>query len=155
MDIMDESSASSVLTYHCLCTQLILASAKPLEGNAQRGREGLDHAYIVQLTSLEDVLSEGGEANNETLTPPTNGSVILNTIVDRKPIVIRRSDGFEPRYLRHCVRCDIIVGYHLDNTQAEASPQSGRNDKTIFIIPDSLTSTGEMISPQTSTPNEH
>ncbi|KAF2673645.1 hypothetical protein BT63DRAFT_162563 [Microthyrium microscopicum] len=153
---MNESTTSPVVVYHCLCTQLLLATAKPLDSNMRRGREGLDKAYIVPLTPLKDLqrshqnLPSDQEQDNGTSTSPADGAVLLNTLVDKKPIVVRRSDGFEPRYQRRCTRCDLVIGYHLDNTQTNPGSQAGRDDKTVFILPDALNTTEEMANPSTN-----
>jgi len=41
-------------------------------------------------------------------------SLLLNTTVDRKPVIVRREDGFEKRWVRRCGRCRTGVGYMLE-----------------------------------------
>lgn len=157
------SLSPSVLAYHCLCTQLLLASPQPLENSVQRGREALDKAYIIPLAPLELAIPEnssnggdggdGSDGTTENSLSSKHGqrSALMNTFVNRKPIIVRRSDGFEPRYQRHCSRCDLVIGYHLDKTQSKGETQTGRDDGTIFILPGALTTTAEMLTKGTST----
>ena len=60
----------------------------------------------------------GGGAAGETARREEDGeilySLLLNTTVDRKPVVVRRKDGFEKRWVRRCGRCRTGVGYGLE-----------------------------------------
>ncbi|QSS64192.1 hypothetical protein I7I51_01257 [Histoplasma capsulatum] len=40
--------------------------------------------------------------------------LLSTTIPDRKPIIIRREDGFEKRLMLRCGRCRVVMGYALD-----------------------------------------
>jgi hypothetical protein len=52
-------------------------------------------------------------------------TLLLSTTLDRRPTLIRRSDGFERRYLVRCGRCRLVVGYELGADHFAGSPQAG------------------------------
>lgn len=58
-------------------------------------------------------------------------------------MIVRREDGFEKRYLYRCQRCDVVVGYGLDEEQ-----WSGTSDvpAVMFILSNGLMSTDFMAS---------
>jgi hypothetical protein len=152
---------TAVHIYHCLCSQLLLASASSLGDRQQRAGESLDNAYIVPLMSTDVLYSTNGSdeedpENNQSNTAlregveNENASVLLNTVLERKPLVVRRSDGFETRYQRRCGRCELVVGYHLDAAQFDAGAKSGRLDKIIYILPGALKTTDEMMENKNS-----
>jgi hypothetical protein len=157
-----DTSTSAVHIYHCLCSQLLLASASSLGERQQRAGESLDNAYIVPLMPTDVLYSntngseEEDPENNESKTTlregveSENASVLLNTVLERKPLVVRRSDGFETRYQRRCGRCELVVGYHLDAAQFDAGAKSGRLDKIIYILPGALKTTDEMMENKNS-----
>lgn len=117
----------AINTYHCICTQVILATTASLETLATRV---VDNSYVVALP-------EPGEEGDYSTT--------LNTYLDEKPTVIRLEDGFEKRYFEKCSRCDLMVGYHLDRSQFdETKAQKGCRDDVIYFLPGGLVSTKDM-----------
>src|SRR5262245_35655137 len=125
------ASQIPIHTYHCICSQLVLASAQTLSSLPQRrAGEGLDNALILPLPPLP-------KASDETPAAASGYSLLLNTNVDKKPVVVRRTDGFETRYRVKCGRCKLVVGYHLDGAQFEGE-EEGRNDKVVYLMPGGL-----------------
>ncbi|KAI9750642.1 MAG: hypothetical protein M1815_001677 [Lichina confinis] len=181
-------TAPEIYTYHCICTQLVLASTYKLSELRRRRLPGLDQAYILPLPPLprrasesasgsgSDSLSssssdddddddEGDDEEQEkskqedtqsTSRNPskdaaakknmqstkkrrrrrrrspatsTNGpgqgySLLLSTVQDRRPLIVRREDGFEKRWLWRCGRCRVVVGYQLDPIHFITTPTS-------------------------------
>jgi hypothetical protein len=125
-------------TYHCLCSQLLLASTQQLDSLLHRQGESLDKALILPLSRLPDDAVSSEKEYYATL---------LNTTTNRKPVVIRRSDGFETRHQIHCGRCKLIVGYQLDHEQYAAaadSSKTGRREDVCYLLPGSLVPTEKM-----------
>lgn len=77
---------------------------------------------------------------------------------DRKPTLIRRSDGFEKRFFLRCGRCRIPVGYFLDEVHFPvsgglkgAAAESGLDsagvqggegeDRAVYLLPGALMET--------------
>lgn len=148
-----ENGNAQVYTYHCLCSQLLLAGASALDNHKQRAGESLDKAFIVPVMPAEIISSTASDKEGDDNANIQNqdvdvrkAAVLLNTILERKPVVIRRSDGFETRYQRRCGRCDLVIGYHLDGAQFGAEKASGRFDKVIYVLPGSLRTTNAMLN---------
>lgn len=140
-------------TYHCLCSQLIFSSSLPLSQYSRRAGEGLDKAYILPLLPSFSDVDEDGDASGQSksLEQPSSASIpagsvatLLNTSLDEKPMVVRREDGFEKRYLQRCGRCRLVVGYQLDKSQYDGSKSFGRRDDVVYILPGAVMSTEEM-----------
>lgn len=158
MEAQDDNSRaiknSEAQTYHCLCSQLILSSNKPISQYAKRAGEGLDKAYILPL--LSPFGDSDGHDDPTLQTTERQGSLpaglrttdgvtlLLNASLDPKPIIIRREDGFEKRYIQRCSRCRLIVGYQLDKSHYDGYKSTGRREDVLYILPDALMSTEEM-----------
>lgn len=90
-------------------------------------------------------------------------TILLSTTTpDRKPIILRRADGFEKRLLVRCGRCKLVLGYVLDEvhfkkseenkagaagatTEGEEGNVSGTGEpEVIYILPGSLVETDEL-----------
>lgn len=120
---MDSDSAGvAIQTYHCVCTTLILATPYNLETLPKRAAPVQDRSAILPLRA------------ESTAGAPI--SSLHNVSEDRKPIVIRRDDGFEKRDLLRCTRCHLPVGYKLVDTDA--------NPDVCYILPDGLVTTEKM-----------
>lgn len=135
-------------TYHCLCSQLLLASSTTLCSlSRRRTGEGLDSALILPLPPLAQSETTSTEDNSSTPAVPNSHdhSLLLNTITDRKPLVVRRSDGFETRYQIRCGRCRLVVGYHLDEAQFGGEAKTKRRENVCYILPGSLVLTSKMM----------
>jgi hypothetical protein len=57
--------------------------------------------------------------------PELGYTLLLSTTLDRRPTLIRRSDGFERRYMVRCGRCRLVVGYELDVEHFTGSSEAG------------------------------
>ena len=120
-------AGSQVHTYHCICSELVVATFAPLQSLPKR--KG-DKAAICKITKSE---------------LPVPGAVVLSgsTCDESKPAVIRLEDGFEKRYGMQCRRCDLQIGYWLDKSQFDEKENGIRSD-VMYLLPGSLMSTEEM-----------
>ncbi|KAG9834207.1 hypothetical protein KCU98_g9940, partial [Aureobasidium melanogenum] len=122
----------TVHTYHCICTQLVLASTSTLESLKTRTS---DSSHILPLPDLSATSSTSHYAS------------LANTTTDAKPTVIRCEDGFEKRYFHKCGRCELSIGYSLDKSQFEdTKTSSGPREDVVFLISGGLMSTEDMKS---------
>ena len=127
---MAQADSSDHLTWHCLCSQLLLATTRPLHELPTRE---IDGSHIAVLERV------GGEAKifEDSIVTATN------------PTVLRLDDGFEKRYFMTCGRCGLLVGYYLDGRHFGDAPQlAGLQDDAAYFLPDSLVST-ETLKQQT------
>lgn len=116
----------SINTYHCLCATLILATPYQLENLPKRAPPVQDQSAILPLGD-----------NSEESTPVSR---LYNVVETRKPTVIRREDGFENRRSLSCSRCQLVVGYKLEE---------GADANLVYILPGGLVTTEDM---KTGTP---
>lgn len=118
---------SQVHTYHCICSELVLATFAPLENLPKRKSDG---AAICKVAKSD---------------LPIPGGVVLSgsTFEDGSPKILKLDDGFEKRYGLICRRCELQVGYWLDKSQFEEKEQGIRSD-VIYVLPGGLMSTEEM-----------
>lgn len=143
---------SLVNTYHCLCTQLIVASTTPLEQLSRRGGEALDKAYILPVPP--PLSTEGGMDGASDLAAKRSSphyALLLSMTLDRKPQIVARQDGYEKRYLQRCARCRLVVGYHLDWSQWDGTGQNvdgekkgGRRENVVYLLPGGFMGTEDM-----------
>jgi hypothetical protein len=130
------SSSPQVNSYHCLCSVLILATVHDLQYLPHRTEPVRDDALI--LPPPIDVKN----SNDLSITSDRPAeSVLLNTVLERKAVVIRREDGFEKRRLLRCGRCNLVFGYslegaHFANTEKPAEP--------VYLLPGGLVTTADM-----------
>ncbi|KAI9797911.1 MAG: hypothetical protein M1825_005680 [Sarcosagium campestre] len=129
------AEAPRVYTYHHLCAQLLLTTTHELSSLARReSPPGLDNAYILPLDARP--------------TAARGYSILLSATPDRRPVVIRREDGFEKRWLYRCARCRSVVGYTIDDregrigvgaggraTAAAAEEESEEVEKVAYLLP--------------------
>jgi hypothetical protein len=126
------SPEQTIHTYHCICTQLVLASTSTLESLKTRTS---DSSYILPLPDLSSTSTTSQYA------------LLTNTITDDTPTVIRLEDGFEKRYFHKCGRCELSIGYSLDKSQFEdTKASSGAREDVAFLIPGGLIPTEDMKS---------
>jgi len=120
-------------TYHCFCTQLVLASTKPLSELEVRKSDG---SLICPLVNLESALA-GPSASLQ--------AVLQSTSLAPKAIVVQSEDGYEKRWEQRCQRCSLTIGYHLDHGQFGGDAQTtGRREDVIYLLPGGLLGTDEM-----------
>jgi hypothetical protein len=126
------STEKTIHTYHCICTQLVLASTSTLQSLKTRTS---DSSYILPLPDLSSTSTTSQYA------------LLTSTITDDTPTVIRLEDGFEKRYFHKCGRCELNIAYSLDKSQFEdTKASSGAREDVAFLIPGGLVSTEDMKS---------
>jgi hypothetical protein len=122
------TNPANILNYHCLCTQLSLATTAPLQSLPKRQ---LDAAAIA---TCGDFVS----ASQPMLT-------MQALSVDDNATILKLDDGFEKRYAVRCTRCGLAAGYQLDKSQFSATEsQTGPRTDVVYILPGGLLTTEEM-----------
>jgi len=135
-------------TYHCLCTNIIVATTTPLPDLARRSSNSLDRAYILQLPSPPTTHNDDGsdsEGDHERSTARATSShyaLLLATTLSKKAQIVTRTDGFEKRYLQLCGRCRLPIGYQLD--WGQYGEKEGRKEDVVYLLPGGLVSTEDM-----------
>ncbi len=122
---------ASITTYHCLCTELVLATATSLSTLPKRECDG---SFICKLSSGKDMRP--------------NESIITSAVtIDDTPLVLNLEDGFEKRYPALCSRCGLMLGYQLDWCQWGVTKEGdGRRTDVVYVIPGGLLSTEDVAS---------
>ncbi|TKA56323.1 hypothetical protein B0A49_08930 [Cryomyces minteri] len=152
------SPTAHLHTYHCICTSLILASTTPLTALSVRASPSLDKASILPLpppprsSSPSDSDDEDPSFSSQKRPRSTHYVLLLSTLLDRKPIIVRRTDGFEKRWLQRCGRCRVVIGYQLDASQyadagedeQEEARRDGKREDMVYLLPGGLVSTEDM-----------
>ncbi|KEF59274.1 uncharacterized protein A1O9_04118, partial [Exophiala aquamarina CBS 119918] len=120
-------------TYHCLCSNLVVATIHSLESLPRRSEPVQDRALIIPSSTTISTSSDIGtdDASTQSIT-----SALLNVLPDRRPIIVQREDGFEKRILLRCGRCKLVLGYVMDALQTSSS---------IYLLPGGLVETAEMV----------
>jgi hypothetical protein len=152
-----------VQTYHCICNSLLLASTHKLSNLPRRQGSSLDEALILPLPSAplirspSPALEDGQEGESETRSrdlPSEGYTILLGLLQDKKVTTIRREDGFEKRVLSRCSRCNLVVGYELqeDGSAMDVDSQNGKGKdaawfagKVMYLLPGGIMSTGVMV----------
>lgn len=139
--------STHISTYHCICSEVLFASTRPLTEFATRQS---DHAAICTIINNSNNSSsnsnsnhssnsagkeeeeEEGKGEEETKTKnssSTNSILLSNAIaIERKEkekekeedfpcLILKLDDGFEKRYPVQCPRCGVCFGYQLDGSQ--------------------------------------
>jgi hypothetical protein len=158
-----QTQTSPTYTYHCLCSQLVLASSKPITSHSQRAGESADKAYCVRVADTNKLLDDddddddndngndkpnSDETASSSSTAKKPSAVLINVLHQRQPLMLRRSDGFEKRFHRRCVRCNLVIGYHLDAAQYDSSQPAGIRADVVYILPDALTLSDDLMKDQ-------
>lgn len=138
-------SSTHISTYHCICSEVLFASTRPLTEFATRQS---DHAAICTIINNSSSSSnsnsnhssnsagkeeEERKGEEETKTKNNSNSSILlsNAIaIERKEkgkekekeedfpcLILKLDDGFEKRYPVQCPRCGVCFAYQLDGSQ--------------------------------------
>lgn len=135
----EESPQRDFHTYHCLCTTLILASTHDLQGLPRRQEPAQDGALVlappIDITISDTINAEIAQSTS---------SVLLNVVPERRPVVVRREDGFEKRILLRCARCRLAIGYMLDESHFE-NDKGQAQSRPVFLLPGGLLSTADMV----------
>lgn len=140
---------SEMHTYHCLCSNLLLATTHELSSLQRRAGESLDHAYILPCPAVPRKVQSAEVVSDHNSVQYTQ-VLSLNTTPRQPAIVVRRSDGFEKRYILRCGRCKLIAGYQLDWSQYAAAGEdnelkSGRREDILYLLPGAVTTTEDMM----------
>ncbi|KAL2847463.1 hypothetical protein BJY01DRAFT_246830 [Aspergillus pseudoustus] len=145
-----------ITTHHCrFCMNLVLASTRDLESLPHRKVSGMEGAQILPLRTnslVEDPPKSGVDTQTEGEAEKTTKhyTILLSTTIrDRKPTIVRRTDGFEKRFFFRCGRCRLVMGYFLDDVHfpAEGGLVSGNTaegegeDRAVYLLPGSLMET--------------
>ena len=67
------------------------------------------------------------------------------TIVDRKPVIVRREDGFEKRWIRRCARCKTSVAYELRSEADGESVGEEGMPRVVYVLDGAVFSTETLI----------
>lgn len=126
-------SSSLFKTYHCLCSNLVVATVHSLESLPLRSEPVQDSALIIPPPTTISTSSDIGtdDASTQSIT-----SALLDVIPDRRPVIVQREDGFEKRILLRCGRCKLVLGYMMDALQAS---------NPTYLLPGGLVETSEMV----------
>ena len=138
------AASSTVYTYHCLCTHLLLATSTPLHALPTR-KNSVDQAHIMPLPPPPAAPIKGRQPQ---LPPNDHYGLLLSTRLENKPEVVTSDNGFEKRYFQRCGRCNLVVGYQLD-WQQFAGDRAGRKEDVVYLLPDGFVTTSEMIMGKT------
>jgi len=144
---------TSVQTYHCICTNLVLATTFPFNHHRQ-----LDRAIVLPNPSLsprQEAALAGDETNssvedNHIPEPDSITQLVGSSVRDSQPLLIRSDEGIEKRYLLQCSRCRSILGYQLDWNQFEAQSEgsvtakNGRRDDVVYLLEAAVLTTQAM-----------
>lgn len=142
------TTGPSIYTYHCLCTNLVIATTYTLSALLQRAKPSLDSAYILPCPGPQLEAAEVDPHNFEDVPAGKDHTFVLSLSAD-KPSMIRREDGFEKRWLLRCQRCKLVVGYQLDGAQSEQENEeamTGRRGDVMYVLQGALSTTAEMKS---------
>jgi len=134
------AASSTVYTYHCLCTHLLLATSTPLAALPAR-QNSRDNAHVMPLPPPPSAPVKGRPVQT---TPNDHYGLLLSTRLDARPEMVTSDEGFEKRYLQRCGRCGLVVGYQLD-WQQFASDRAGRREDVVYLLPGGFMTTSEMI----------
>ena len=114
-----------IITYHCICSTLLLATTHNLSSLPRRAEPALDKAFILPLPPASRAVAETTEGDDTEAenhdSSDVGYSLLVSTTQDRKPTIVRREDGFEKRILLRCGRCRLVVGYKLDPAHFEGA----------------------------------
>lgn len=125
-------------SYHCICSTFIIATNYDLASLPVRRDPALDKAIILPTRDSSD-------SDNQN-------TILQSLVADRQTTVIRRDDGFEKRILLKCQRCNLVIGYRLE--QAQFKDQAVRSEDVVYILPGALVSTEDMINEKVPTQPE-
>lgn len=123
------TTQANITTYHCLCTQLSLATTQPLSTLPKRTLDG-------------SLIATAGDFAS-TLPKPVLTLQALTT--DTAATVLRLDDGFEKRYSVRCERCGLAAGYFLDASAfAGREGEVGPRRDVLYVLPGGLMTTEEL-----------
>lgn len=166
-----------IITYHCICTQFLLATPYSLSALPSRAPPAAAGTRILPLgrpptldshpenDDEEDVhhsTDPNSTVNDSSPHPPIAPSnplrrlslseardpepkilysLMLNTTVDRRPVIVRREDGFEKRWVKRCARCRTGIGYVLGLQQQEMGGSGDAGGGVMYLLEEGLVET--------------
>ncbi len=141
-------------TYHCLCTNVLLATTYSLPDLHRRAAPSIDKPYILPCPPHPS--NPDPDSDSEDSETPTNFTLLVSLLLPPRqtPLLIRRVDGYEKRWLLRCGRCRLVVAYQLDWSQykteivesaAGEEGKSGRRENVVYILPGAVMTTEEMV----------
>lgn len=147
--VLAGAKTPSVNTYHCICTNLVLATTLALPALPRRAKPCLDSAYILPRPSAHLTAAEldVDDFDADEIQAGGQGLTFLLSLNTDTPIMIRGDEGFEKRWPLRCGRCKLVVGYQLDSGQfghEAGKATTGREDGVIYLLPGSVVTTAEM-----------
>lgn len=118
------NATMATTTYHCICTELALATSTPLPELPKRKSDG---SFICNISDSTCILH-------------------IAISAEERSTVLKLEDGFEKRYAVNCARCGLLFAYQLDLCQfEETKSENGRRKDVLFVIPGGLMTTEEMV----------
>lgn len=151
-------SSTHISTYHCICSEVLFASTRPLTEFATRQSDSAAICTIINNSNNSSSNSnsnhssnsageeeEGkGEEQTKTKSNSTNSILLSNAIaIERKEkekgkekeeedfpcLILKLDDGFEKRYPVQCPRCGVCFAYQLDGSQWVESGNEKEKEK--------------------------
>ncbi|KAF3480557.1 uncharacterized protein GIQ15_05904 [Arthroderma uncinatum] len=135
------------------------------DSSDEEGDEGKDQREAQISRQMESATLKSGAkkaVSSSSASSSQHYTILLSTTTpDRKPIILRRADGFEKRLLVRCGRCKVVLGYVLDEvhfkkgddkkavTETDISGEQSNTTGTgelevIYILPGALIETSEL-----------
>lgn len=139
--------STHISTYHCICSEVLFASTRPLTEFATRQSDSAAICTIINNSSSsnsnsnsnhssnsagkEEEKEQKGEEETKTKNNNSNNSILLSNAIaiERKEkekgkeeedfpcLILKLDDGFEKRYPVQCPRCGVCFAYQLDGSQ--------------------------------------
>ncbi|EME79614.1 uncharacterized protein MYCFIDRAFT_142614 [Pseudocercospora fijiensis CIRAD86] len=128
----------TVSTYHCICSELLLATPIPLDTLPLRQS---DKSHICKINQGESIA-----ADSAVLTKAAR--------FDSNSLILKLEDGFEKRYLIKCGRCGVAFAYRLDEILWNETDDGGVKEDVAFLLPNGLVTTKDMESGEKLTEKE-
>lgn len=137
--------STHISTYHCICSEVLFASTRPLTefatrqsdsaaictiiNNSNNSSSNSNSNHISNSAGKEEEKEQKGEEETKTKSNSNNSILLSNAIaIERKEkgkekeedfpcLILKLDDGFEKRYPVQCPRCGVCFGYQLDGSQ--------------------------------------
>ncbi len=148
------TTTPQIHTYHCLCTNVVLATTYSLPDLYRRTTPSIDKSCILPCPPLPS--NPDPDSDSEDLETAAHFTLLVSLVLPPRqiPLLIRREDGYEKRWLLRCGRCRLVVAYQLDWSQykteliesaAGEESKSGRRENVVYILPGAVMTTEEMV----------
>jgi hypothetical protein len=98
-------------------------------GSGTRGSNNPKKELTSSAKTARDIPKS--KSKKEKGKPNDHYTILLSTTLpDRKPVIIRRHDGFEKRLMLRCGRCRVVMGYLLDEAHFPTRTACGSGDNS-------------------------